>query len=436
MTSSSASSSALCAAADCSVADFDVGGGHIDGDPGTRRGVQRRSHVVGQAVRGAAVGARDLDDRRLARRRQRRTRPERSALRLVADRQLARVAVAPRVDVQRLVVDVDVGARLAQPQLVVAHAPAVELALGRLAPVDAGRVAARGHHDDPVTGVGESVDPLDRPRQRLSAFVLPVRVRAEGPVEVEAVRLGHVNRAAILGAHVCRAGSRSPSEPDSRQARGALPPRGRAPPRVGSVVRRHPRRGLLGRPPGPGPGAPRCARPRPLHPEQGPRRAGALRVARDARLLPRGAARHAQPARQPRCPSSRARARSRDSRPPPGRSATACRSGSGMALAAASNGATTGVVVMMSDGECNEGSVWEAAMMAGAQKRRAPAGDRRLQQAGRRPAAARRSWRSSRSREKFERFGWSAYEVDGHDLAALCERLRRTSPTAAASRSP
>jgi transketolase len=82
------------------------------------------------------------------------------------------------------------------------------------------------------------------------------------------------------------------------------------------------------------------------------------------------------------------------------------------------------VFVLLSDGECNEGSVWEAAMMAAAQR------------------AERLSviidfngWQATdRSREvmaidplvdKWTAFGWSASEIDGHDPEALARVLAR-----------
>ena len=77
----------------------------------------------------------------------------------------------------------------------------------------------------------------------------------------------------------------------------------------------------------------------------------------------------------------------------------------------------------MSDGECNEGSVWEAALLAPAQRldRVAVIIDYNKWQA------------TGRSNEvmalhplkaKWEAFGWSACEVDGHDPAALADILR------------
>ncbi len=92
--------------------------------------------------------------------------------------------------------------------------------------------------------------------------------------------------------------------------------------------------------------------------------------------------------------------------------------GVGMALGGRINGRNNRVFVTMSDGECNEGSVWESAMFAPSQRldRLAVIIDYNKWQA------------TGRSNEvmalvslqkKWESFGWSASEVDGHDLSAL-----------------
>jgi transketolase len=97
--------------------------------------------------------------------------------------------------------------------------------------------------------------------------------------------------------------------------------------------------------------------------------------------------------------------------------------GLGMALAARIQSRPYRVYVLMSDGECNEGSVWEAALLAPAQRldRVAVIIDYNKWQA------------TGRSNEvmalhplkaKWEAFGWSACEVDGHDPAALADILR------------
>ena len=76
----------------------------------------------------------------------------------------------------------------------------------------------------------------------------------------------------------------------------------------------------------------------------------------------------------------------------------------------------------MSDGECNEGSVWEAAMLAPAQK----TDDlvviidfNRWQATGR----SEEIMAINPLKEKWESFGWSAYEIDGHNISSLLNVL-------------
>jgi len=98
--------------------------------------------------------------------------------------------------------------------------------------------------------------------------------------------------------------------------------------------------------------------------------------------------------------------------------------GLGMALAAGLRGAPTRVMVVLSDGECNEGSVWEAAMLASGRCasnltavidfNKWQATDRSCQVMGLEPLA-----------EKWRAFGWDAVEVDGHDMASLLAELSK-----------
>lgn len=92
--------------------------------------------------------------------------------------------------------------------------------------------------------------------------------------------------------------------------------------------------------------------------------------------------------------------------------------GLGMALAARIQGRAYNVIALLSDGECNEGSVWEAAMMAAAQKveRLAVVVDfNKWQATGRSEEVL----ALSPLADKWRAFGWNASEVDGHDMAAL-----------------
>ena len=96
--------------------------------------------------------------------------------------------------------------------------------------------------------------------------------------------------------------------------------------------------------------------------------------------------------------------------------------GAGLALAARIQGRDYRVIVVMSDGECNEGTVWEAAMFAAAQR------------LGRLTVVIDyNKWQATgRSNEvmaleslqaKWAAFGWDAREVDGHDLNALVSAM-------------
>jgi transketolase len=98
--------------------------------------------------------------------------------------------------------------------------------------------------------------------------------------------------------------------------------------------------------------------------------------------------------------------------------------GLGMALAAKIRKQSYRVFVVLSDGECNEGSVWEAAMLAPAQRldnvavvvdyNKWQATGRSNETLALAPLAA-----------KWAAFGWNACEIDGHDLGALVTTLAR-----------
>ena len=96
--------------------------------------------------------------------------------------------------------------------------------------------------------------------------------------------------------------------------------------------------------------------------------------------------------------------------------------GLGMALSAKINSLSYRVYILLSDGECNEGSVWEAALMAPAQgldNLVAIVDFNKWQATGRseeitalKPLA-----------EKFESFGWSSYEINGHQIDEISNIL-------------
>jgi transketolase len=94
----------------------------------------------------------------------------------------------------------------------------------------------------------------------------------------------------------------------------------------------------------------------------------------------------------------------------------------GMALAARIQKRPTRSYALLSDGECNEGSIWEAAMLAAAQKvntltaiidfNKWQATDRSQDVMALDPLPA-----------KWEAFGWHTQEIDGHDFAAIADAL-------------
>lgn len=98
--------------------------------------------------------------------------------------------------------------------------------------------------------------------------------------------------------------------------------------------------------------------------------------------------------------------------------------GLGMALASRINKHNYNVYVLLSDGECNEGSVWEAAMFAAAQKidnlcviidfNKWQATGKSCDIMALEPFS-----------EKWRAFGWDAHEIDGHDVPVLLKTLER-----------
>jgi transketolase len=98
--------------------------------------------------------------------------------------------------------------------------------------------------------------------------------------------------------------------------------------------------------------------------------------------------------------------------------------GVGMALGARLQGIENRTFVLLGDGECNEGSVWEGAMMAAAQRLdrlTAIVDFNRWQATGRSEEVL----ALNPLADKWSAFGWRAEEVDGHDMAALSRTLAR-----------
>jgi transketolase len=99
--------------------------------------------------------------------------------------------------------------------------------------------------------------------------------------------------------------------------------------------------------------------------------------------------------------------------------------GCGMALSGRIKGETFRVFALLSDGENNEGSVWEAAMFAAGQRLEnvCVIVDYNKWQA---TARSNETLMLAPLRDKWEAFGWDAHEIDGHDVGALAEAMQRT----------
>ncbi len=98
--------------------------------------------------------------------------------------------------------------------------------------------------------------------------------------------------------------------------------------------------------------------------------------------------------------------------------------GVGMALAARINKKEYNVYALLSDGECNEGSIWEAAMFAGGKKldnvcviidfNKWQATDRSQDVMALDPLV-----------DKWKAFGWNTFEIDGHNIEELLEAFKQ-----------
>ncbi len=94
----------------------------------------------------------------------------------------------------------------------------------------------------------------------------------------------------------------------------------------------------------------------------------------------------------------------------------------GMAIAARKKSATHRIYVLMGDGECNEGSVWEAAMSAAQYKLGnivAVIDNNGFQSDG----TTEDVLSSASLASKWKSFGWNVSEVDGHDVQGLVNAL-------------
>ena len=98
--------------------------------------------------------------------------------------------------------------------------------------------------------------------------------------------------------------------------------------------------------------------------------------------------------------------------------------GTGAALAARIEGCSRRVFVLISDAECNEGSIWESVMLA-AHHRLAnliAIIDLNSQQAF---GYTDEVLNLSPMREKWDAFGWNVHEVDGHNVAEITDTIRK-----------
>lgn len=102
--------------------------------------------------------------------------------------------------------------------------------------------------------------------------------------------------------------------------------------------------------------------------------------------------------------------------------------GCGMAFAARAAGEGARVFVLLSDGELDEGSIWEAVMLAGHHGLRnlcAIVDYNKIQSFGRVDEVLRLEPLGA----KLGAFGWAVREIDGHDHAALEAALTELDPT-------
>ena len=87
----------------------------------------------------------------------------------------------------------------------------------------------------------------------------------------------------------------------------------------------------------------------------------------------------------------------------------------GMALSAKIKGLKSRVYSLLSDGECNEGSIWEAALLAASQKMNnltAIIDFNKWQATGKSEDIL----SLSPLKLKWESFGWNALEINGHNF--------------------
>lgn len=99
--------------------------------------------------------------------------------------------------------------------------------------------------------------------------------------------------------------------------------------------------------------------------------------------------------------------------------------GIGVALAGKRKNINFNVYVLMGDGECNEGSVWEASLSApnlNVSNLKAIIDRNNFQQTG----TGAEIMNLGDLKEKWKSFGWDVHEVDGHDITGLYNLFNKT----------
>ena len=94
----------------------------------------------------------------------------------------------------------------------------------------------------------------------------------------------------------------------------------------------------------------------------------------------------------------------------------------GIALAAHIQKLSYNVYTILGDGECNEGSIWECAMLAAAQRAKnlcAIVDFNKWQATGR----SQEVMALDSLVDKWRAFGWDTYEIDGHDIESIFSAL-------------
>jgi transketolase len=97
----------------------------------------------------------------------------------------------------------------------------------------------------------------------------------------------------------------------------------------------------------------------------------------------------------------------------------------GFAIASKHDKKDRKIFVVLSDGECDEGSTWEAAMYAGHKKLDnlvAIVDYNKIQSLGN----VKEVLNLEPFSEKWKSFGWSVIEIDGHDMKRIIETLKKT----------